>query len=215
MFDGYHKWLGIPKDQRPPTHYQLLGISPDEKDIDVIEEAAIRQTTYLRSYQSGEHGQECARILGEIAKAKKVLLDPKKRKEYDATLPKKSKKDPDERVISEDDLAKQSFQQLAEDPDSVVPSIRRRKEAARQSDTPWIPIAAGGGGILVLLLGIVGFMLLGRSADPGPVGGPKVVEVKKEKIEKALELTSLQEVRHRLVGNISQGESPVIASPEP
>ncbi len=32
MFDAYHRWLGIPKDQRPPTHYQLLAIPPDEKD---------------------------------------------------------------------------------------------------------------------------------------------------------------------------------------
>ena len=38
MFDPYHKWLGIPKDQRPPTHYQLLGISPTEQDREVIEE---------------------------------------------------------------------------------------------------------------------------------------------------------------------------------
>ena len=42
MFDPYHKWLGIPKDQRPPTHYQLLGISPTEQDREVIEEAAIK-----------------------------------------------------------------------------------------------------------------------------------------------------------------------------
>ena len=45
MFDPYHKWLGIPKDQRPPTFYQLLGITPGEEDVEVIEEAAIRQTT--------------------------------------------------------------------------------------------------------------------------------------------------------------------------
>ena len=29
VFDSYHKWLGIPEGHRPPTHYQLLGISPD------------------------------------------------------------------------------------------------------------------------------------------------------------------------------------------
>jgi hypothetical protein len=30
-FDPYRKWLAIPEDSRPPTHYQLLGISPDER----------------------------------------------------------------------------------------------------------------------------------------------------------------------------------------
>ena len=43
MFDPYHKWLAIAKDQRPPTYYQLLGISPHEADPEVIEEAAIRR----------------------------------------------------------------------------------------------------------------------------------------------------------------------------
>src|SRR5205823_2350879 len=35
-FDPYHKWLGIPKDQRPPTLYQLLGVSPQETDAEVL-----------------------------------------------------------------------------------------------------------------------------------------------------------------------------------
>src|SRR4051794_16705901 len=88
MFDPYHKWLGIPKDQRPPTHYQLLGVSPGEEDLEVIEEAAIRQTTHVRVYQMGEHAADCTRLLNEISQAKRTLLDPGKRKQYDATLPK-------------------------------------------------------------------------------------------------------------------------------
>src|SRR5262245_35226807 len=88
-FDPYSKWLGIPKNQRPPTHYQLLGIAADEADLEVIEEAAIRQTTHVRSYQSGPYAKDCARILNEIAQARVTLLDPEKRKAYDETLPKK------------------------------------------------------------------------------------------------------------------------------
>ena len=55
MFDPYHKWLGIPPGRRPPTHYQLLGIAPEEQDPEVIEEAAIRQTAHVRTYQIGPH----------------------------------------------------------------------------------------------------------------------------------------------------------------
>src|SRR5262245_12328883 len=86
MFDPYHRWLGIPKDQRPPTHYQLLAIQPDEKDPEVIEEAAVRQTTHVRTYQIGQHSALCTRILNEIAQARRTLLDPAKRTEYDAQL---------------------------------------------------------------------------------------------------------------------------------
>src|SRR5262245_25969406 len=83
MFDPYHKWLGIPKDQRPPTHYQLLGVAFGEADPEVIEEASIRQTAHLRAYQIGPHAAECTRILNEIAKARTTLLDPVKRSQYE------------------------------------------------------------------------------------------------------------------------------------
>jgi hypothetical protein len=86
MFDPYHKWLGISPEQQPPTLYQLLGISPREQDPEVIEEAAIRQTAHVRTYQTGPHAQECARLLGEIARARATLLNPAKRQEYDRQL---------------------------------------------------------------------------------------------------------------------------------
>jgi hypothetical protein len=86
MFDPYHKWLGIPIDQRPPTYYQLLGIASNEQDREVIREAAIRQTAHLRAYQRGAHADECTRLLNEIALAQTVLLDPAKRRDYDARL---------------------------------------------------------------------------------------------------------------------------------
>jgi hypothetical protein len=93
-FDPYHKWLGIPRDQRPITHYQLLSISPKETDAEVIEDAAIRQSTHVRTYQLGAHGALCEQLLNEIAQARRVLLNPEKRKEYDATLPKSAKARP-------------------------------------------------------------------------------------------------------------------------
>ena len=90
MFDPYHKWLGIRKGQRPPTHYQLLGISPDETDLEVIEEAAIRQMAHIRTYQIGPHAKECTQVLNEISQARTTLLNAVKRKDYDAQLAAKS-----------------------------------------------------------------------------------------------------------------------------
>jgi hypothetical protein len=85
-FDPYHRWLGIAKDQRPPNHYQLLGVPVGEADLEVIEEAAVRQSAHVRTYQLGAHAADCARILNEIALAKTVLLNPQKKRDYDAKL---------------------------------------------------------------------------------------------------------------------------------
>jgi WD40 repeat protein len=85
-FDPYHKWLGISKAQRPPTHYQLLGLSQGESDPEVIEEAAIRQISHLRGYQVGPHADDCTRLLNEVSAARQVLIHPQKRSEYDARL---------------------------------------------------------------------------------------------------------------------------------
>jgi len=86
MFDTYHLWLGIPEGKRPPTHYQLLGIAPTEADAEVIKEAALRQTSHVRVYQTGPHAEECTRLLNEIGQARAVLLNPDARKVYDASL---------------------------------------------------------------------------------------------------------------------------------
>src|SRR5271155_4280148 len=86
MFDPYRKWLGIPEQFRPPTHYHLLAISPDEHDREVIEAAVIRQSAYVRNFQKGQNADFATQILNEIAAAKACLLDPDKRSAYDASL---------------------------------------------------------------------------------------------------------------------------------
>jgi hypothetical protein len=86
MFDPYHKWLGIPTGKRPPNHYQLLAIAESEKDRDVIDAAAVRQSAYVRNFQKGPNADEAARILSEIADARSVLTDPVRRRTYDERL---------------------------------------------------------------------------------------------------------------------------------
>lgn len=86
MFDPYQQWLGIPKEQQPPTYYQILDIDPTEEDRKIIEEASLNRTATVRANQNGPHSKECTRLLNEIALARAILLNPEKRRIYDAAL---------------------------------------------------------------------------------------------------------------------------------
>ena len=69
-FDAYYRWLGIPPKDQPANHYRLLGIELFEANADVIEAAADRQMTHLRTYQTGRHGPLSQKLLNEVAAAK-------------------------------------------------------------------------------------------------------------------------------------------------
>jgi hypothetical protein len=85
-FDPYYRWLGIPRGQRPPNHYRLLGISPKEEDNDLIKAAVERQTLLVKDQKEPEQEQLATRLLYEIQEAGMVILDPYRRKQYDAFL---------------------------------------------------------------------------------------------------------------------------------
>ena len=85
-FDPYHKWLGIPPSEQPPNHYRLLGIELFEKDLDVIEAAANRQSTFLRQLALGPHMQASQKLLNEVATAQVCLLRAEKKSAYDKQL---------------------------------------------------------------------------------------------------------------------------------
>ncbi len=83
QFDPYYKWLGIRPDDRPISYYRLLGVDNDEDDPETIRSAADRTMAYVRSFRQGSHAAESERILGELSRALKVLLDPQLRVRYD------------------------------------------------------------------------------------------------------------------------------------
>jgi hypothetical protein len=75
----------IPGGKPSRTYYQVLGISPDERDPRAIEEAALGCSGRVRAYQLTCES-ECALRLNEIAQALITLLDPDRRREYDRSL---------------------------------------------------------------------------------------------------------------------------------
>jgi hypothetical protein len=85
-FDPYYKWLGIPPEEQPPSHYRLLGIRDFESDPDVVQAAADQRMAHLRTYQTSRHADWSQRLLNEVASAKICLLTAVKRTAYDQRL---------------------------------------------------------------------------------------------------------------------------------
>lgn len=86
QFNAYHKWLGIPPKDQPPTHYRLLGIELFENDTDVIDAAANRVMSYLQELSVGEEAMAAQQLLNEISAARICLLTPQKKATYDGAL---------------------------------------------------------------------------------------------------------------------------------
>ncbi len=85
-FNPYYKWLAIPLDQQPPHHYRLLGVTPLESSADVIANAADQRMAFVRTFQAGPKSALSQKLLNEIAAARVVLLDPKRKAAYDRAL---------------------------------------------------------------------------------------------------------------------------------
>ncbi|MGB0597930.1 MAG: formylglycine-generating enzyme family protein, partial [Rubripirellula sp.] len=55
-------------------------------DPDIIDLAAQRQMSFVRTFALGEHGERAQSLLNELAKARSILLDPESKAKYDAWL---------------------------------------------------------------------------------------------------------------------------------
>ncbi len=86
QFDPYYQWLAIPPNEQPPNYYRLLGLCLYESNSDVIANAADRQMSFIRSYQTGTHSNESQKLLNEISQARVTLLDAKRKQQYDQQL---------------------------------------------------------------------------------------------------------------------------------
>ena len=84
--DPYLDWLDIPKEQRPPNHYQLLGVTDTEADPEFIRASYRQRYAHVRKYELSEQGADATRILGELSNAVSCLTDETLKEEYDRQL---------------------------------------------------------------------------------------------------------------------------------
>ncbi len=85
-FDPFHKWLGIRKKQGTITHYDLLGISLDEDDIEVIKSAVEQRMQFVESKRGEGHDRAVTTVLNLLQEAEMTLLDLEMRRDYDRSM---------------------------------------------------------------------------------------------------------------------------------
>jgi hypothetical protein len=78
-------WVS-PTKNAVPTHYELLGISLDEDDPDVIHAAVEQRRRFVESKRGDGHDGVVTEILYRISEAETTLLNNEMRREYDRQL---------------------------------------------------------------------------------------------------------------------------------
>lgn len=177
-FNPYHKWLGILPEEHPPSLYRLLGIAPFESDADVIENAADRQTSHLRGYQSGKHSAASQKLLNEVAQARVTLLNPVDKLRYDQQLRTKTQATTP---------ATEVIQPLAPVFAPSIATSGRRGTFSKTSPRRNVPLIAGaaGAGILLLLVIVFAVMNLSGGGREQPRTAAKVTSGTEPRGEKA------------------------------
>ena len=84
--DPYAKWLDIPSQEQPPTHYRLLALKQGQLDAADVKAAARRQHQRLRQHLVGINNDKCVQLMKEVEIARRVLIDEDLRKQYDIEL---------------------------------------------------------------------------------------------------------------------------------
>lgn len=126
VFDPYHKWLGIPPEEQPPSHYRLLGLKDLEADPDVVQSAADQRMAHLRTFQTGQYADWSQRLLNEVASARICLLNAAKKAAYDQQLQEtmQAAAQPQE----EPTAAREEFAIVVDEPGPRVSSLLRAKK---------------------------------------------------------------------------------------
>src|SRR6202035_4721725 len=131
-------------------------------DPEVITEAAEEQAAKISDHQDGPYSQAAARLLKEIAQAKAILLNPAKRKEYNARLrkiaaPKGQEEEPEEEAGAAPEEPAPEPAKKKKKKKSGKPSREAEKTAGKKR--PWLWPVLGGAAALLVLGGAAAFWL--------------------------------------------------------
>ncbi|MCA9105563.1 MAG: hypothetical protein KDA83_09070, partial [Planctomycetales bacterium] len=74
LADSYHRLLGIPPAEQPPSAWRLLGLNAGEKNEQVIRLAMEQRLAFLRTLQQGAVAEISQRLANEVSRAGITLL---------------------------------------------------------------------------------------------------------------------------------------------
>lgn len=145
------------------SHYRFFGLEDLEQDRDAIQGAVDRVMGHLRTFSTGKHSDLSQQLLNEAARRSVILLNPEKKRAYDATLT------PTQEV---------ELEMLGPELNLTdAPSVRSSYRPPRKSNSSQ-GVMIGVAGVAVLLLGAVLYLATSGS-DPAP-NEPKVAQQKEE-----------------------------------
>ncbi len=91
-FDPYRELLDIKSPERPPNHYELLGIDLFEGNRVKIDNAAGERMSRLQELANSKHMDASQQLLNEVSAARRCLLDETKKNAYDEDIRTKQKR---------------------------------------------------------------------------------------------------------------------------
>lgn len=91
--ERYQKFLGIEPADDNPTYYELLALDPADLDAESLEKAYKTQIRKLQSIRTSKDAGFIEYLKETLRSARRILKDPQRRKEYDASLAANAEKD--------------------------------------------------------------------------------------------------------------------------
>ena len=82
----YHELLGLPEEVEEPDYYQILDLERGKLNGEDIEPRFKEQMTKLQRLDNPRHKEFIEFLKGELKRARSILTDPGRRKEYDREL---------------------------------------------------------------------------------------------------------------------------------
>ncbi len=163
--------LEIDAEFRPPTHYQLLGVNDFETDLEVIAAAAKERGVYLHRIAAGPHRKAVQQLLGEVAVARRTLLNQQSKDAYDQQLLIDSEEYEQQhaggiQIATDPDAGTEESKEPAQDTDRAHARRRRKKSTWDE-----YKLHAASASILLAIVGVVWFVNRGggerRAAKAG------------------------------------------------
>lgn len=180
-FDPYQKWLKIPAEELPPNHYALLGLPKFETELAKIDEASMRRSGYLHQMASGPNRPIVQKLLGEIATARRVLLNEATKRDYDASLRVASQPQAVEARPRTPNQQPPQPPGISQTPSLQVASNKRAKRKTRRTNRLLLYAA-----MVAMLLGAIYFLANGRQTpqNSSSMALKPSVRVSKEQLAK-------------------------------